>query len=268
MEKRVKVNGVNISLIDKGSGPAVLFVHGLGGYKENWEENIDYFAPKHRTIAVDLPGFGESEKRNDIPYGIEFFADTLSALLGQLGIDKADWVGNSMGGHVSAFAAIKHHPRVNRLVLVDAAGTNSEQIKVLLTANQSMLNNPAFKPSPELVGMMMRTMIFFGPCPQADKMVKKAVADMDRPDAVDRQSAVMNALQSIINTPLNEKLAQIKAPTLVVWGKNDNLVNVANVASFVDNIKGAKSLIIEACGHCPMLEKPEQFNKSVGDFLN
>jgi pimeloyl-ACP methyl ester carboxylesterase len=267
MEKDLNVNGARLSIIDQGSGPAVLFIHGLGGYKENWEDNIDYFARGHRAIAVDLPGFGNSDKRSELSYGIEFFSKTLSAMLEQLGIDKAHWVGNSMGGHVAAFTAIHNPTKVDKLVLVDAAGTNSEQIKLLLASQGAMLNNPAFKPSPELIGMMMRTMIFYGPCAQADKMIKKAIDDLARPDASARQGAVMKALQSIIDTPLNDQLPQIKARTSVVWGKNDNLINVASANTFLEKIKGAKLHVIENCGHCPMLEKSDDFNRIVGEFL-
>src|SRR5271155_5267218 len=137
METQIDVNGLSLSVIDQGNGPAILFVHGLGGYKENWEENLGHFAANHRTIAIDLPGFGHSDKPADLPYGIEFFADTLCAVLDRLGIDRAHWVGNSMGGHVATFATLKYPARVDRLVLVDAAGTNQAEIVALFTSNQA-----------------------------------------------------------------------------------------------------------------------------------
>lgn len=267
MEKQIEVTGLRLSVVDKGQGPPILFIHGLGGYKENWEDNLDYFAASHRAIAVDLPGFGRSEKRTDLPYGIEFFSDMLCATLDRLGIEKAHWVGNSMGGHIAAFTALKHPARMGRLVLVNAAGTNQAEIQTMIASNQLMANDPAFKPPPELIGMMLQTLIFHGPSPQIEKMTARAIEDLTRPDAPLQQDATLKALQSILATPLTERLGDIAAPTLVVWGREDRLVNVANADVFAAGIANAKVHVIDQCGHCPMLEKPDDFNRVVAQFL-
>jgi len=267
MEKRIDANGVSLSLLDEGNGPAILFVHGLSGYKENWQENFGHFAATNHAIAVDLPGFGDSEKRADLPYTIEFFADTLCAVLDKLGIERAHWVGNSMGGHISAFAALKYPARVDHLVLVNAAGVNQGEMGALLQSKQSFLPDPAALPSPELVDMMVRNFIFFGPSPHVDSVIARAIADHARPDAPMRQQASMKALQSIITTTILERLGDITAPTLVVWGKEDRLVSLSNGETFAAGIPGARLHAIDQCGHCPMLEKPEEFNRVVGEFL-
>jgi len=268
MEKLLDVNGLALSVIDQGEGPAILFIHGLGGYKENWEENLGYFAASHRAIAVDLPGFGHSEKRADLPYGIEFFSDTLCAALDRLGVARAHWIGNSMGGHIAAFTALKHPARVDRLVPVDAAGTNQAEIAELIASNPAMAPNPDFSPTPELIEMMIRHVIFFGPSPQIEKMIARATEDLARPDAPLRQQATSKALQSILATPLAEQLGGISSPTLLVWGRQDRLVSLANGESFAAKIANAELHVIDQCGHCPMLEKPEEFNRVVAEFLN
>jgi len=268
MEMQLDVNGIELSVIDQGEGPAVLFVHGLGGYKENWEENLGHFAARHRAIAIDLPGFGRSEKRADLSYGIEFFSDTLCAALDRLGVARAHWIGNSMGGHIAAFAALKHPARVDRLVLVDAAGTNQAEIAELIASNPAMAPNPDLKPTPELIEIMIRNIIFFSPSPQIEKMIARAIEDLARPDAQFRQQATFHAFQSIIATPLTERLGDVSAPTLLMWGREDRLVSLANAELFAAKVAGAKLHVIDQCGHCPMLEKPDEFNRVVAEFLN
>jgi len=268
MEKHLDVNGIELSVIDLGEGPAILFVHGLGGYKENWEENLGHFAAGHRTIAVDLPGFGRSEKRADLPYGIEFFSDTLCATLDSLGIERAHWIGNSMGGHIAAFAALKHSTRVERLVLVNAAGTNQAETEELLKSNPGLIPDPSFIPPPELIEMMLRSLVFFGPSPQIEKMLARAIEDQAKPDAQFHQQAMFKAFQSIMTTPLAERLGEISAPTLVMWGREDRLVSLSSAERFAAGIANAKLHVIDQCGHCPMLEKPEEFNRVVAEFLS
>ncbi|HTY55303.1 MAG TPA: alpha/beta fold hydrolase [Candidatus Binataceae bacterium] len=267
MEKQLDVRGVTLSVTDQGDGAPILFVHGLGGFKENWEENLGHFAQNYRAIAIDLPGFGDSEKRTDLPYEIEFFSDMLCAALDRLNVDRAHWIGNSMGGHIAAFTALKNPARVDRLVLVDAAGTNQDEITALFSSNQSLIPDPASLPTRELVEMMMRNFVFFGPSPQIDKMIDRALADQQRPDAQMRQQAILKALQSILTTPIADRLGGILSPTLVLWGKEDRLVSVAHGETFAARIANARLHVIDQCGHCPMLEKPEEFNRVVGEFL-
>ncbi len=268
MEKRLAVGGIELSVIDEGDGPAILFVHGLGGYKENWEENLGHFAAAgHRTIAVDLPGFGRSDKPAGIPYGIKFFSDTLCATLDRLGIERAHWVGNSMGGHISAFTALEHPDRVDRLVLVDAAGTNQAEILQLIAANPEMAPRLDLKPTPELIDLMVRSIIFFGPSPRIDKMVARAIDDSERRDEPARQNATLHSLQSILATPMAERVGAIAAPTMLIWGREDRLVSLACGEIFASRIAGARMHVIDECGHCPMLEKPDEFNRVVTEFL-
>ncbi len=123
----VTVAGRRVNLADMGSGPALLFVHGLSGSWTNWLETIPEFARDHRVLAVDLPGFGDSEMPEE-PISIPGYGRFLDRLLEALGIDYAAVVGNSMGGFVGAELAIRFPARVERLVLVSAAGLSIRQV--------------------------------------------------------------------------------------------------------------------------------------------
>src|SRR3954471_7617845 len=113
----VHVGGRPVNVISLGSGPPVVFVHGLGGSWQNWLENLPFFARKFRVIACDLPGFGESPMPlEDI--SISGYGKFVVGLLDALEIERAHLVGNSMGGFIAAEVALQAPERVDRLVLV------------------------------------------------------------------------------------------------------------------------------------------------------
>ena len=114
-----------VNVIELGAGPPVVFVHGLSGSWQNWLEQLPVFADRHRVIALDLPGFGHSEMPAE-RISIAGYARVLDALCDALDIDSAALVGNSMGGFISAELAIAYPQRVERLVLVSAAGLTVE----------------------------------------------------------------------------------------------------------------------------------------------
>ena len=118
-----------VHVVDTGGDkPPLLFLHGLGGVWQNWLLNIAHFKATHRCVAFDLPGFGESElPRDDI--SIPGFARTADAVCAQLGIDCPVVLGNSMGGFVGAELALSFPTRVDKLVLVSAAGLSTEYVK-------------------------------------------------------------------------------------------------------------------------------------------
>ncbi len=126
----VRVEDRWMNLVDIGSGPPLIFIHGLSGCWQNWLEQIPHFARDHRVIALDLPGFGQSEMPAE-EISISNYADTIDALMTELGIDTARIVGNSMGGFIAAEAAIKYPHRVERLVLVAAAGISLRPPRIM-----------------------------------------------------------------------------------------------------------------------------------------
>ena len=123
-QRWVTVGARPVNVIELGEGPAIVFVHGLSGSWPNWLEQLPVFARDHRVIAMDLPGFGHSPMPHE-HITISAYARILDELLGTLGVDAATLIGNSMGGFVSAELAIAFPQRVERLVLVSAAGIST-----------------------------------------------------------------------------------------------------------------------------------------------
>src|SRR5688500_9668688 len=115
------VHETRVNYVEMGEGPPLVFVHGLSGCWQNWLENIPHMARRHRVVAVDLAGFGESELLHE-DISIPGYGRFLDAFLGEIGIERGSLVGNSMGGFIAAETAISHPSRVDKLVLVSAAG--------------------------------------------------------------------------------------------------------------------------------------------------
>lgn len=266
-ERRIRVDGVEIAYWEAGGGSPVLFLHGLGGRKDNWTENFEAFARSHRTVALDLPGFGNSSK-GEAPYGIAFFARTVRAFLGAIGLERPSLVGNSMGGHISLRFALDYPGDLDRLVLVDAAGANVGMDPTALPMNpQTLLDSEIpFEPTEDVLRMMMGFIVYENP-PVAERLLAQALTDWKAPDARERRQAFLRSAVSLYESPLLDRLGEVRAPTLVVWGEKDRLVRRPNAFAFRDGIPGARLVMYERCGHVPMLERPADFNRDVLAFL-
>src|SRR3954453_20687408 len=119
--RSVALHGSRVNYVEMGSGPPVVLVHGLSGCWQNWLENIPHLARRHRVVALDLAGFGESELPGE-EISIPGYGRFLDAFLDEIQVERAALVGNSMGGFIAAETAISHPSRVDKLVLVSAAG--------------------------------------------------------------------------------------------------------------------------------------------------
>jgi pimeloyl-ACP methyl ester carboxylesterase len=259
-----------INLIDIGDGPPLVFIHGLGGSWQNWLENIPHFAGTHRVIALDLPGFGESElPREDIT--IEGYARIVETLLQQLGIDKAIVVGNSMGGFVGAEMTVHFPVRVDRLVLVSAAGLHREEIvsdpfvrsarytKILLTWGTLQAQRRELVRRPRLRQALL-WMIAAHPEKLPPALALEQIKGAGKP-------GFFPALEALKSYELGEGLREIQARTLIVWGDKDRLVPVRYADEFQALIPGSRKVIFEDTGHVPMFERPARFNREVEQFL-
>jgi pimeloyl-ACP methyl ester carboxylesterase len=268
----VRVEDRWMNLVDVGEGPVLLFVHGLSGCWQNWLENIPFFARDHRVIAVDLPGFGESEMPAK-KISISNYADTIDALLDTLEIDVVRLVGNSMGGFIGAELAIRHPARLERLALVAAAGLSVEFIR---TQRQEGLRHRAENVAFFNIGWLASR----SPTVARRRRLRSAllllvVAHPDRLPAPLTYELVKgsgkpgfsDALDALCSYPIRERLPEIECPTLVVWGDKDRLVPLKDASVFEELIDDARKIVYTDTGHLTMLERPARFNDDVHAFL-
>jgi pimeloyl-ACP methyl ester carboxylesterase len=259
-DKTVAVFGQTIHYWDVGSGPVVVLVHGLGSRKEDWLPVVAPLSQKYRVLVPDQIGFGHSDKPL-MDYRIQTFVDFLDEFLRDLKVEKASLVGESLGGWISALYAAEisggaHVVPVEKLVLVDAAGLNQEKPVP-----------PVLNPS-TLAGMRgLMEAIFYDTSWVTEDALRKIFADkLSLHDGYTVRSILSNP--AIASERLDTRLGEIHVPTLVVWGKQDNLLPIASGERYAAGIPGARLVSFDKCGHVPPIEKAEEFVSAVTAFLS
>jgi pimeloyl-ACP methyl ester carboxylesterase len=269
----VTVEGRRVNVIELGDGSPLVFVHGLSGSWQNWLEQLPVFAQRHRVIAVDVPGFGHSEMPAE-KITIPGYARTLDALCGELGVDAAAFIGNSMGGFIGAELAISFPQRVERLVLVSAAGLSIEDMRSDrgLATMRRLENLLAFysgwiatKSDTVARRPRLRRAVLWMVASHPDRLPAPLAAEQLRGSG---KPGFIDAVDALTDYPIRARLGEISCPTLVVWGRNDRLVPVRDAAEFERLIPNARKLIFEDTGHVAMLERPERFNAALEEFLS
>jgi pimeloyl-ACP methyl ester carboxylesterase len=258
----------------KESQPLV-FIHGLSGCWANWLEQLPVFAHEHRVITLDLPGFGYSPMPgNGTEITISGYARLLDQLLGELGVDAATVVGNSMGGFIAAELAIAFPQRVERLVLISAAGISTTASPAVTRALPSLrrletvlVGGSAWIASKsETVARRARLReTLLGVVARHPSRLPAALAAEQLRGA--GKPGFMQALQSILDYDFRERLPEIACPTLIVWGDGDRLISVRDADVFEELIPNSRKVIFEDTGHMAMLERPAAFNALLADFL-
>jgi pimeloyl-ACP methyl ester carboxylesterase len=271
-QRWLEIGGRRVNVIELGSGPPVVFVHGLSGSWQNWLEQLPVFARDHRVVAVDLPGFGASEMP-DWQISISGYGRWLDALYDALGIDVAAVVGNSMGGFISAELAIAYPARVERLVLVSAAGLTVEHqrhdrtLAVLRTLDRRLAAYAGWlgTRSDTLARRpRARRMIFGLVAHRPDLLPGPLVAEQIRGSG---KAGFVPALDALTSYPIRDRLPEIACPTLIVWGTKDWLVPVGDADEFARLIPNARKVVWPETGHMAMLERPAAFNRLLAAFL-
>jgi pimeloyl-ACP methyl ester carboxylesterase len=273
------LDGTPVNTIELGAenGDAeakpLIFVHGLSGSWPNWLEQMPAFAAEHRVITLDLPGFGHSPMPRET-ISISGYARMLDRLLDQLEIDAAAVVGNSMGGFIGAELAIAFPQRVERLVLVSAAGISThaprgsaQAVPVLRRLERILMASAAWAASASDTTMRRARLrdaalgvVIRHPAKLPAALAAEQVRGAGKPGFI-------QALESIIDYEIRERLSKIACPTLIVWGERDRLINVRDADVFAELIPNSRKVVFEDTGHMSMLERPQEFNSLLEEFL-
>jgi pimeloyl-ACP methyl ester carboxylesterase len=257
-DKTVAVFGQTIHYWDVGSGPVVVLVHGLGSKKEDWLPVVAPLSQKYRLLVPDQIGFGRSDKPL-IDYSIQTYVDFLNEMLRQLKVDKASLVGESLGGWICGLYAAElsggaHLTPVEKLVLVDAAGLKQDK------------PIPDLNPSSLAAMRAMMQAVFYDTTWLSEDALRKIFADkLATHDGYTIRSLLGNP--ALGSERMDNRLANIKVPTLVLWGKQDTLLPIAAGERYTEGISGARMVSFDKCGHVPAMEKTEEFLSAVNGFL-
>lgn len=271
----VTVSGrpVNVCEIGPADGPPVVWIHGLSGSWQNWLENLPVFAEAgFRCVALDLPGFGASPMPRET-ITISGYGHIVDELLTELGIDAAVVVGNSMGGFIAAELAIRFPRRVERLVLVSAAGISIEDLRndraaavlrrldFALTAGAGWFaSKSAWVASRERLRRATLSVVAAYPERLPAALAAEQLRGSGKPGFVP-------ALEALTSYPIKERLPDIACPTLIVWGTLDKLVPVKDAHEFARLIPDSRKVIYPGTGHVAMIERPVAFNELLAGFI-
>jgi pimeloyl-ACP methyl ester carboxylesterase len=267
-ERYVRLDGVTVCYVDEGAGDdVVVLLHPMASTLKVWRETIAALRPRHRVIAVDLPGHGKSAKPRTFRYHPESFAHVVFRLLEHLKIERATLVGNSNGGATALALALRHPERVRRLVLVDAAGAGG------LSPLQRDLVQSGFTARhlktivPWLLRLAIRRLMFVERNPRTDEYVEDFLSQRTAREFDDWLAAQVRVLRSVMAWDVSARLARVRAPTLVVQGERDRAVPRQAAERFARGIPGARLVVLKGVGHMPEVEAPAAFNREVDAFL-
>jgi abhydrolase domain-containing protein 6 len=259
--------GAQHSVAYLDGGPAgdtapILLVHGSSGEKDNWNRIARLLIPRHRVIAIDLPGFGDSPRWPG--HGIAL-ADQLAALVAiidALGLQQLHIGGNSMGGRVAALYAAAHPQRVRSLWLPGPSGVLSAEPSELMRHLQAGGDNPLFIRSLDAFDNYLHWLMTAPP--RIPAPVKRGLAERALHKAEFHRS-VFDAIARETRS-LEQVAAGIRVPTRIVWGERDRIWHVSGAALLADHLAQGSVLLLPG-GHLPMIEAPETIAADYLAFL-
>jgi len=234
-------------------GVPVVMVHGFGGDKDNWPLYARHFTKHYRVIAPDLPGFGQNTRNPDLDYGTAVQAARLQSFLRALGIDKFHLAGNSMGGFIALQYALKYANDLRSLTLIDNAGVkgkNKSELEIAIDERKNLLVANSLEEFGRLLEFIMHKRI---PSP---KFMLKAMFEVQKRNYDFLDKLFWKLSDEVLNESVTDRLSEIKAPTLVVWGRHDRVLDVSCTDTMAKEIPDNRIVIFEDAGHVPMIESP------------
>ena len=262
-----------LNYVDIGEGPGtpVVLVHGLAGQWQNWIENLPRLAEGRRVLAPDLPGFGMSAMPADGEISIQGYGRVLQRFCEALGLKRVALVGNSMGGFIAAEMTIQDPDRVERLVLISAAGISSSNVYKAPTAvigrvaqaitattaagHKRIARRPRGRHT--ALALVARHPSKLRPDAAWEGLMKGA----DKP-------GFRAALMASVRYDYRERLSEIGCPTLILWGENDSVITVDDAHEYERLISDSRKTVMEDTGHVPMMERPRAVNDVLLEFLS
>jgi 3-oxoadipate enol-lactonase len=243
-----------------GDGPPLLLIQGLGYGGRGWGPVLEPLAEAFTVAAFDNRGFGASD-RPPGPYTAEELAADALAVLDAARIERAHVVGASLGGMVAQELALAYPERVDRLVLACTTPGGDAAFPMPARTVSLMLEAPAMPPDVALRRFVVNAVGPGGSEELIDRIV--AYRTSNPPDAAGWQSqAAAGAMHDAL-----DRVEEIKAPTLVVHGSEDAVVDPRNADLLADRIPGARVERLPGCGHLPFWEEPETFASLIREFL-
>ena len=272
----IDVAGSRIRVIEDGAGDrAVLFVHGVGGWAENWTETIERVAATgRRAIAFDLPGFGESTAVRGARYFdplAPFYPAVVDGVRLALGLERPHLVGHSLGGGIAAVTAVLHPRAWRSMTLVAPGGFGLDIALFLRLFSLPFLGLTTWLPRPKSAARAVLRSCFH----DTSRIPEHLYAEGERFDRsypetlrVMRATATMRGVRPALREAWLARAAEYAGPVLVVWGREDGIVPASDMKTLRESYPDAELRTIESAGHLVMPEQPDAFAAVLLPFLD
>ena len=267
-EQFAEVNGLRLCYQEYGAGPPVVILPGLGTSIDFWQLNIPELATRHRVIAVDLPGFGKSDKP-DCEYDLLWIDDQVCAFLDQRGVGRASFIGGSMGGHLGLLMALYHPERVDRVIIMGSSGVWPAPGPLLNVVLNTLFNEP-------VATMYMRrrwpaifNLMFVHESPVTGRLFHYQMALRANLAAYAPEGrASTRALRSIFYHSVRDRLGEIKVPVLLIWGAHDIIHPIESARTFRAGLPDSRLVVVPDAAHEVMLDQAGTFDRLALSFLD
>jgi pimeloyl-ACP methyl ester carboxylesterase len=281
-ERQVEIGGRRLNFAEIGEGPrALVLIHGMGGRWQHWLETIPFLSQYGRVLALDLPGFGNSE----LPAGgisLDGYADTAATLCRAVGVERAVVFGHSMGGPIALRFATGHESLTEAIVLVAGATDTFNAVLGLRATARLALQKPK-----KTAATLTEVLTVGIPTPRllqrlivARQWLRQLLLwpYMHRPKAIpaDRLALMLGgtgtrgvfpAARAIGHSDPRQGLTDVQCPILSIGARHDQICPPADLEAWAELTPKARTVLLENCGHMLMLERPRAFNEQVGRFL-
>jgi pimeloyl-ACP methyl ester carboxylesterase len=266
----VKIMGADVHYVDEGSGELIVMIHGFASSLHTWNRVADELRREYRVIRLDLPPFGvtgplrsgsgEIETMNLPTY--RRFIDTF---LQALGISRATFIGNSLGGLIAWDYAVRHREAVERLVLIDSAGFPMKLPIYIALFNSALVRVSSPWLLPEVI-VKSAVRNVYGDPRKIDAVTLRRYVEFFHGE--DTRTAIGKMVPTLDFKDVDtDVLKTLDVPALVLWGAKDRWIPTAHAAEFASRIPGAKSVMYPGLGHIPMEEAPERVMADLRAFL-
>ncbi|HTU30835.1 MAG TPA: alpha/beta fold hydrolase [Solirubrobacteraceae bacterium] len=265
-QRHVDAGGIRTRVLEAGSGPALVMIHGTGGHLEAYARNVRALAEHFHVVLYDMEGHGYTDKP-DLPYTIDVLSSHLIGVMDALGIERAHLSGESLGGWVAAWTAAHHPERIDRIVL-NTPGNITNKPEVMATVRDSSLK-AVRDASTESVRARV-AWLFHDKSQVTDELVALRLQIYSQPGFERAMRNIVAVQDWEYRAPFAwspEWCGRIAAPTLLLWTDHDPTGTVEEAELLREWIPDARIELIEGAGHWPQWEKPDEFHRAHLRFL-
>lgn len=272
-DQYVMVGDINTRFRTAGAeGTTVVLLHGIGDAVETWDDNINVLAEHHRVYALDMVGFGRSDKppiQPSLAFGVQFVSDFME----NQHIERTSLIGNSMGGAISLQFAIQFPEKLDKLVIENSAALGKGVAGFFRLFSIPLIGELFSRPSHWGTAWILKQIAYVSTL-ITDNLVELYYQLATLPGAQRWLLSTLRVGMSLLGQRAQfvrfivDNLSKISCPTLIIWGEQDRIIPVAHAQVAKKRILNAELQILDPCGHMPHFEHPEDFNQLILEFLN